>query len=95
MKRRRIELIYGTCGCTYPCSCVEFDGESYRSTVEIVDALDAKLTRAAADFETLKARLRREVDAHRMALHDRALPLTDEKWTEYLAGIPGYRGDPA
>lgn len=87
--RRRVELIYGTCGCTYPCSCVEFDGKSYHSTVEIVDALDAWLTGAIADVDALRTRLRREVDAHRMVLHPRALPFTDEEWTGYLAGIPG------
>lgn len=44
--RRRVELIYGTCGCMMPCSCVEFDGKRYRSVVEIVGALDTRLAEA-------------------------------------------------
>jgi hypothetical protein len=44
---------------------------------------------AVSRLEALKARLRQEVDAHRMTLHDRALPFTDEEWQGYLSGIPG------
>lgn len=45
-----------------------------------------------AEIGALQARLRREVDAHRMALHPRAVPFTDEEWAGYLAGIPGLEG---
>lgn len=45
--RRRVEhtapgppssrLIYGKCGCEYPCSCVEFEGKQYGSWKEVID----------------------------------------------------------
>jgi hypothetical protein len=53
--------------------------------LEIRDSLREQL----AD---LNVRFRHEVDARRMVLHDRALPLTDEQWADYLAGIPEKAG---